>query len=116
VYPLSGNNASLTTKEAASNAAKMAVSFFAVKLTALPLPFAGKYLLSWDKKVFQNEGHSFFVQTGAKLNNLAFMITDPFSRRLFAWTSASFLMQFGFDQQYFTLCIRLCVCGIFCIL
>jgi hypothetical protein len=66
VYPLSGNNESLTMKEAASTAAKMAVSFLAVKLTALPLRLSGKYLLSWDKKVFQNEGHGFFVQTGMK--------------------------------------------------
>jgi hypothetical protein len=44
----------------------MAVSFFAVKLTALPLRLAGKYLASWDKKVFQNERISFLARTWMK--------------------------------------------------
>jgi hypothetical protein len=61
VYPLSGNRASLIRKETARVAAKMEISFFAVKLIAFPLRLVENICVHGIRRFFKIAFLIFFM-------------------------------------------------------
>ena len=68
VYPLSGNRASLIRKETARVAAKMEISFFAVKVTDFPLPHVENTCVHGIRRFFKIISLIFFMNGTSRSN------------------------------------------------